>query len=112
MQADEGPARVSLGFTRATGQVLRASSAIRLARRLELMIKSCCTLILALGLAARAEAQAWFPDLGNGRYRNPVIFADYSDPDVIRVGDDFYLTASSFNAVPALPILHSRDLVN
>jgi beta-xylosidase len=45
-------------------------------------------------------------------YTNPIIHADYSDPDVVRVGDDFYLTASSFNCVPGLPILHSRDLVN
>ena len=54
----------------------------------------------------------WSPDSGDGTYRNPVIFADYSDPDVVRVGEDFYLTASSFNCVPGLPILHSRDLVN
>ena len=45
-------------------------------------------------------------------YTNPIIDADYSDPDVIRVGDDFYLTASSFNCIPGLPILHSKDLVN
>ena len=45
-------------------------------------------------------------------YENPVIFADYSDPDVIRSGDDFFLVASSFDNVPALPILHSRDLVH
>ena len=57
-------------------------------------------------------AQKWIPDLGNGRYKNPIIWADYSDPDVIRVGDDFYMTASSFNCVPALPVLHSTDLVN
>ena len=54
----------------------------------------------------------WVPDLGNGLYRNPVLHADYSDPDVVRVGDDFYLTASSFTSTPGLPILHSRDLVN
>ncbi|MEO5914497.1 MAG: glycoside hydrolase 43 family protein [Luteolibacter sp.] len=54
----------------------------------------------------------WVPDLGDGTYQNPVIFADYSDPDAIRVGDDFYLTASSFNCIPGLPILHSQDLVN
>jgi len=47
-----------------------------------------------------------------GTYRNPVLHADWSDPDVIRVGDDFYLVASSFHRVPGLPILHSRDLVN
>src|SRR5580658_1928185 len=54
----------------------------------------------------------WQPDCGNGTYRNPVLCADYSDPDVIRVGGYFYLTASSFNCTPGLPILHSRDLVN
>lgn len=54
----------------------------------------------------------WAPDLGNGEYRNPVLFADYSDPDAIRVGDDFYLVSSSFSHVPGLPILRSRDLVN
>ncbi|MBC7782673.1 MAG: glycoside hydrolase 43 family protein [Burkholderiales bacterium] len=59
-----------------------------------------------------AAAYPWTPDLGDGRYRNPVLFADYSDPDVIRVGDDFWLTASSFNCTPGLPILHSHDLVN
>ncbi|MBN1183040.1 MAG: glycoside hydrolase 43 family protein [Bacteroidales bacterium] len=59
-----------------------------------------------------AISQVWSPDLGNGKYKNPVIWADYSDPDIVRVGDDFYMTASSFNCVPALPILHSTDLVN
>lgn len=54
----------------------------------------------------------WVSDLGNGTYRNPVLHADYSDPDAIRVGDDYYMTASSFDAVPGLPILHSKDLVN
>jgi beta-xylosidase len=54
----------------------------------------------------------WTPDQGEGTYRNPVLCADYSDPDVVRDGDDFYLTASSFNCTPGLPILHSRDLVN
>jgi beta-xylosidase len=54
----------------------------------------------------------WIPDNGDGTYTNPVIFADYSDPDVIRVGDDFTLVASSFNCMPGLPILHSNDLVN
>ena len=51
-------------------------------------------------------------DLGNGRYRNPILHADYSDPDVIRVGEDYWMTASSFNCTPGLPILHSKDLVN
>jgi beta-xylosidase len=51
-------------------------------------------------------------DNGDGTYRNPIIHADYSDPDAIRVNDDYYLVASSFNCVPGLPILHSKDLVN
>jgi beta-xylosidase len=54
----------------------------------------------------------WIPDQNDGTYRNPVLYADYSDPDVVRHGDDFYMVASSFNCMPGLPILHSRDLVN
>ena len=54
----------------------------------------------------------WIPDRGDGTYQNPVLFADYSDPDVIRAGDDFYLVASSFLVAPGLPVLHSKDLVN
>lgn len=50
-------------------------------------------------------------DLGNGYYKNPVINADYSDPDVIRVGKDFYMVCSEFHYM-GIPVLHSRDLVN
>ena len=77
-------------------------------------MKSCSALaLLCFCISASAVSPPlWSPDLGNGGYKNPVLFADYSDPDVIRVGDDFYLTASSFNCVPGLPILHSKDLVN
>jgi beta-xylosidase len=57
-------------------------------------------------------SHVWVADNGDGTYKNPIIHADYSDPDVIRVGDDFYLVASSFNQAPGLPILHSKDLVN
>ncbi|HWP09528.1 MAG TPA: glycoside hydrolase 43 family protein [Polyangiaceae bacterium] len=59
-----------------------------------------------------APSRAWVADNGDGTYKNPVLFADYSDPDVIRVDRDFYLVASSFNAIPGLPILRSRDLVS
>jgi len=54
----------------------------------------------------------WQPDQRDGTYRNPVLHADYSDPDVVRVGRDFWMVASSFSHVPGLPVLHSRDLVN
>ena len=51
-------------------------------------------------------------DLLDGNYKNPILSTDYSDPDVIRCGEDFYMTASSFTDTPGLPILHSKDLVN
>jgi beta-xylosidase len=57
-------------------------------------------------------SQVWKADNGDGTYKNPIIHTDYSDPDAIRVGDDYYMTASSFNCSPGLPILHSKDLVN
>ena len=69
-------------------------------------------LLMAGGLAAQNISEVWVPDLGNGKYKNPIINADYSDPDVCRVGDDYYMTSSSFNCIPALQILHSKDLVN
>ncbi len=57
-------------------------------------------------------SKVWVADNGDGTYKNPILHADYSDPDAIRVGDDYYMIASSFDAVPGLPILHSKDLVN
>jgi beta-xylosidase len=80
------------------------------------MMKATSLLALTLMALPMASAQiptpAWSPDLGNGTYKNPVIHADYSDPDAVRVGDDYWMTSSSFTQVPGLPILHSRDLVN
>lgn len=57
-------------------------------------------------------SKVWVADQGNGTYKNPILNADYSDPDAIRVGDDFYLISSSFEDIPGLPVLHSKDLVN
>jgi beta-galactosidase len=57
--------------------------------------------------ASKPVAAALAPD-----YSNPVLHADYSDPDVIRVGDTYYMTASSFNSTPGLPLLESRDMVH
>lgn len=57
-------------------------------------------------------SKVWVSDNGDGTYKNPIINADYSDPDAIRVGNDYYMISSSFEDVPALPILHSKDLVN
>lgn len=72
-------------------------------------------LLAALPAAAQPNkyvSQVWVADQENGTYRNPVLHADYSDPDACRVGNDFYLTSSSFNCLPGLQILHSNDLVN
>jgi beta-xylosidase len=71
-------------------------------------------LLILLSVSTRAQSisRVWVADPGDGTYKNPILHADYSDPDVIRVGYDFYMTASSFDAVPGLPILHSKDLVN
>jgi len=78
-------------------------------------MKPLCTFLLLFtnfALLAGSSPAPWVPELGDGTYKNPIIFADYSDPDAIRVGDDYYLTSSSFNCVPGLPVLHSKDLVN
>lgn len=58
------------------------------------------------------KAGIWNADNGNGTFTNPILHSDFSDPDVVKVGDTFYMTASSFNSVPGLPILESKDLVN
>lgn len=79
-----------------------------------LLLVAGCVFVMGFALTAGAPQTAapWIPDLGNGSYRNPVLYADYSDPDAVRVGRDFYLIASSFTCVPGLPVLRSRDLVN
>jgi beta-xylosidase len=76
----------------------------------------------AIATFGQYRSQVWCPDRsaegrlqgknGDGTFTNPVLYADYSDPDVCVVGEDYYLTASSFNCIPGLPILHSKDLVN
>jgi xylan 1,4-beta-xylosidase len=58
------------------------------------------------------KAPTWTADNGNGTFTNPLFYDEFSDPDMIRVGDDYYLTGTTMHAMPGLPILHSRDLVN
>ena len=69
-----------------------------------------CALLVTVHTAA--PAQTWSADNGNGTYSNPLFYDEFSDPDVIRVGSDFYLTGTTMHAMPGLPILHSKDLVN
>lgn len=66
----------------------------------------------ALAAATALPAQVWRADQGDGTYRNPILFADYPDPDIIRVGGDYYFVTTTFANAPGLTLLHSRDLVN
>ena len=59
-----------------------------------------------------ASAQSWTADNGNGTFTNPLFYDEFSDPDILRVGDDYYLAGTTMHTVPGLVILHSRDLVN
>jgi len=79
--------------------------------KLKLILAS---LVLPVAMNAQYRSEVWSPDNGDGTYTNPVINADYSDPDVCvgASGEDYYLTSSSFQCIPGLPILHSKDLVN
>jgi xylan 1,4-beta-xylosidase len=61
---------------------------------------------------ASSPPATWTADNGNGTFTNPLFFDEFSDPDLIRVGEDFYLTGTTMHTMPGLPVLHSRDLVN
>lgn len=65
----------------------------------------------AIVYAQKSSVLSW-GDQGNGTYKNPILNADYSDPDVIRVGSDYYLITSTFHLSPGITVLHSKDLVN
>lgn len=65
-----------------------------------------------MGESLKKTEVIWRADQGDGTYRNPILYTDYSDPDVIRVGEDYFMVASSFCNTPAVPVLHSKDLVN
>jgi beta-xylosidase len=67
---------------------------------------------LFFAISGLTAAQTWTADNGNGTYSNPLFYDEFADPDVIRVGSDFYLVGSSMHAMPGLAVLHSRDLVN
>ncbi len=57
-------------------------------------------------------ASAWQSDNGNGTFTNPVLYADYPDPDIIRVGADFYMVSTTFVNSPGINLLKSQDMVN
>ena len=72
----------------------------------------CATLTVCATLAAQAQTQSWTADNGNGTFTNPLFYDEFSDPDILRVGDDYYLAGTTMHTVPGLVILHSKDLVN
>ncbi|MFB6456834.1 glycoside hydrolase 43 family protein [Chitinophaga sp. Hz27] len=77
--------------------------------------KICCLLIFIFTCTMQLKAQetnVWSPDNGNGTFTNPLMWGDWPDPDVIRVGDYFYLISTSMHYVPGSPIARSQDLVN
>jgi beta-xylosidase len=71
-------------------------------------------LLLSLFVLASltTSAQSWTADNGNGTFTNPLFYDEFSDPDILRVGDDYYLAGTTMHTVPGLVILHSKDLVN
>ena len=81
----------------------------RAARWLRIRLPLGALLLSCISIATLVHAQG---DEGNGKYRNPVLYSDYSDPDVIRVKDTYYLVSSSFHFMPGVPVLESHDLVN
>lgn len=78
---------------------------------LKKLISSLAIAVAATGIAS-AQATSWTADNGNGTYTNPLLYDEFSDPDIIRVGDDYYLAGTTMHAVPGVAILHSKDLVN
>lgn len=79
-------------------------------RRASVIVAGWLAMMVAVPGAVRA--QSWTADNGNGTFTNPLFYDEFSDPDMIRVGDDFYLAGTTMHCTPGLVILHSRDLVN
>ncbi|HEY6899266.1 MAG TPA: glycoside hydrolase 43 family protein, partial [Puia sp.] len=73
---------------------------------------SLLVLLLSFWVSGRVMGQTWTSDNGNGTFTNPLFYDEFSDPDLIRVGDDFYLTGTTMHCFPGLPVMHSKDLVN
>ena len=79
----------------------------------KLLWATCCLALWGSSLASSAQnAKTWSADNGNGTYTNPLFYDEFSDPDIIRVGEDYYLAGTTMHSVPGLVVLHSKDLVN
>ena len=73
------------------------------------MKKLFLSLAATVALTLSTQAQSWTADNGNGTFTNPLFYDEFSDPDILRVGDDYYLAGTTMHAVPGLVILHSKD---
>ena len=92
----------------------------------KLLFATCCIALLGGSLEASAQkksaaknvltqtlkGKSWSADNGNGTFTNPLFYDEFSDPDIIRVGEDYYLAGTTMHSVPGLVVLHSKDLVN
>lgn len=92
----------------------------------KVLIATCCIALLSGSLEASAQkksaaknvltqtlkGKSWSADNGNGTFTNPLFYDEFSDPDIIRVGEDYYLAGTTMHCVPGLVVLHSKDLVN
>ena len=84
-------------------------------KRLEVSLKTNLIAIIIFAFhfsLMTAHAQSWTADNGNGTFTNPLFYDEFSDPDILRVGDDYYLAGTTMHTVPGLVILHSKDLVS
>lgn len=78
-----------------------------------LLITGCIATVMSVSFGASADAaKHWTADNGNGTYSNPLFYEEFEDPDVIRVGEDYYLAGTTMHMNPAVQLMHSKDLVN
>ena len=82
---------------------------MKIAKRFSLW---CTALLAGIAMNVHAQTTSWTADNGNGTFTNPLFYDEFSDPDILRVGDDYYLAGTTMHTVPGLVILHSKDLVN
>jgi beta-xylosidase len=76
------------------------------------MLARIAPIAFVLAAAPMLSAASWTADNGNGTFTNPLFYDEFSDPDLIRVGDDFYLAGTTMHSIPGVVVLHSKDLVN
>ena len=85
---------------------------IKYGQMMNLRILVCIWGSICISFPSFAQTEGWCPENGDGTFTNPIMWGDWPDPDVIRVGDDFYMVSTSMHYVPGSPILKSKDLVN